>query len=55
MIFQAGWKNVEDDERPERPPQSDPGNVVLRFLEKQPYSSSREISKTLYSPRTTIL
>jgi hypothetical protein len=25
------------------------------FMTKQPYSSSREISKALYSPRTTIL
>jgi hypothetical protein len=27
----------------------------FRFLEKQPYSSSREISKALYWPWTTIL
>jgi DNA-binding IclR family transcriptional regulator len=37
------------------PPQNDLGDAVLRFLEKQPHSSSREISKALYSPRTTIL
>jgi hypothetical protein len=53
--FRAGWETVEDDEKPERPPQNDLGDIVLRFLEEQPYSSSREISKALYSPQTTIL
>jgi hypothetical protein len=51
----AGRETVEDDERPGRPRQNDLGDAVLRFLEKQPHSSSCEISKALYSPRTTIL
>jgi hypothetical protein len=37
------------------PPQNDLGDAVLVFHEKQPHSSSREISKALYSPRTAIL
>jgi transposase len=45
--FRPGQETVEDDERPERPPQNDLGDAVLRFLEKQPHSSSREISKAL--------
>jgi hypothetical protein len=45
--FRAGQKTVEDDERPERPSQNDLGDTVLRFLEKQPHSSFREINKTL--------
>jgi hypothetical protein len=53
--FHAGRKTVEDDERPGRPAQNDLSDAVLRFLEKQPHSSSREISRALYSPRTTIL
>jgi hypothetical protein len=53
--FRAGRKTVEDDERPGRPPQNDLGDAVLRFLGRQPRSSSREINRTLYSPRTTIL
>jgi hypothetical protein len=54
-IFRAGRETVEDDERPERPPQNDLGDAVLRFLEKQPHSSSREICKAVFSPRTTLL
>jgi hypothetical protein len=42
-------KTVEDDERPERSPQNDLDDAVLRFLEKQPHSSSREINKAIYS------
>jgi hypothetical protein len=53
--FRAGRETVEDDESPGRPPQNGHGDAVLRFLEKQLHSSSREISKTLYWPRTTIL
>jgi hypothetical protein len=53
--FRAGRETVEDDERPGRPPQNDLGDAVFRFLEKQPHSSLREISKAVYSPRTTIL
>jgi hypothetical protein len=53
--FQAGRETVEDDERPGRPFQNDLGDSVLRFLQNQPHSSSHQISKTLYSPRTTIL
>jgi hypothetical protein len=42
----SSWpETVEDDKRPERPPQNDLGDAVLRFLEKQPHSSSREITK----------
>jgi hypothetical protein len=53
--FRAGRETGEDDERPGRCPQNDLRDAVLRFLEKQPHSSSREISKALYSRRTTIL
>jgi hypothetical protein len=53
--FRARRKTIEDDETPGRPVQNDLGDAVLRFLEKQPHSSSREIRKALYSPRTTIL
>jgi hypothetical protein len=53
--FRAGRETVEDDEKPERHPQTNLGDAVLRFLEKQPHSSSREISKALYWPRTTVL
>jgi hypothetical protein len=53
--FRAGRKTVEEEERPGRPPHNDLGDVVLRFLEKQSDSSSRDISKALNSPRTTIL
>jgi hypothetical protein len=40
---------------PGRPPQNDLSDAVPRFLEKQPHSSSREISKAFCSPPTTIL
>jgi hypothetical protein len=53
--FQASRETVKDDERPERPAQNDLGDAVLRFLEKQPHSSSCEINNALYWPRTTIL
>jgi hypothetical protein len=52
--FRAGWETVEDDERPGRRPQNNLGDTVLSCLEKKPHSSSCEISKALYSPRTTI-
>jgi hypothetical protein len=53
--FREGPETVENDERPERLSHNDLGDAVLRFLEKQPSSSSREINKPLYSPQTTIL
>jgi hypothetical protein len=53
--FRAGLESLEDHERPGKRPENDLGDAVLKFLEKQPYSSSREISKVLYSPGTTIL
>jgi hypothetical protein len=53
--FRARRETAEDDERPGRHPHNDLGDAVLRFLEKQPHSSSCEISKALHSPRTTIL
>jgi histone-lysine N-methyltransferase SETMAR len=53
--FRAGRDTVEDGERPGRPRQNGHDDAVLRFLEKQLYSSSREISKAFFSPRTTIL
>jgi hypothetical protein len=55
--FRADRETVEDDEddeRPGRPSQNDLGEAVLRFLEKQLHSSSREISKALYSSWTII-
>jgi histone-lysine N-methyltransferase SETMAR len=53
--FRAGQEDVEDDERPGRPPQTDLCDVILRFLEKNPHSSSRDISKALFTPKTTVL
>jgi transposase len=53
--FQAGRETVEDDERSGRPSQNDLGHAVMRFLEKQPHSSSSGIGEALYSPWTTIL
>jgi hypothetical protein len=53
--FRAGKENVEDDERSGRPPQIDIRDVILRFLEKNPHSSSRDISKALFTPKTIIL
>jgi histone-lysine N-methyltransferase SETMAR len=53
--FQAGRETAQDAESSGRPHQNDLDDAVLRFLEKQPHSSSREIGKALYSPWTTIL
>jgi hypothetical protein len=53
--FRARWETVEDDERPGMPHQNDFCDTVLRFVKRQPHSSSREISKAVYSPRTKIL
>jgi hypothetical protein len=53
--FRASRETVEDDERLGSLFQNDFGDAVLKFLEKQPHSSSREISKALYSPGMTIL
>jgi hypothetical protein len=53
--FRADRETVKDDKKPERLPQNDLGDAVLRFIEKQPHSSSRKINKALYSPGTTIL
>jgi hypothetical protein len=53
--FRAGRETVKDEERPGTPSQNDLGDAVLRFLEKQPHSSSRQISKAFFSPRMTIL
>jgi hypothetical protein len=53
--FRAGQENVEDDERSRRRPQTDIGDAILRFLEKNPHSSSRDIRKALFTPKTTIL
>jgi hypothetical protein len=52
--FRAGRETVEDDESPGRSLQNDLGDSVLRFVEKQRYSSSHKISKVLHSPRTII-
>jgi hypothetical protein len=53
--FRAGQKNVEVDEKSGKPPQTDIRDVILRFLEKNPHSSSRDISQPLLTPKTTIL
>jgi hypothetical protein len=52
--FREGWETIEDNERPVMP-QNDLGDAVRRFLENHPHSSSREMSKAIYSQRTTIL
>jgi hypothetical protein len=51
----TGQETVEDDERSARPPQTDIRDVILRFLEKNPHSSSRDINKALFTRTTTIL
>jgi hypothetical protein len=48
-------ETFEGDEKPGRPPENDFSGTVLRFLERQHRSFSRQISKALYSPWTTIL
>jgi hypothetical protein len=53
--FRASRETVDNDERPGRLPHNDLGDAVLRFLEKQPHSSSREISKAIHRRRTAIL
>jgi hypothetical protein len=53
--LRAGRETVEDDERPGRIHENGLGDAVVRLLERQPHSSSHEISKALPSPRTTIL
>jgi hypothetical protein len=53
--FCPGQENVEDDERSGRPLQTDIRDVILRFLEKNPHSSSWDSSKALFTPKTTIL
>jgi hypothetical protein len=55
VSFRAGRETVEDDAMLGSHPQNDLGDAVLRFLEEQPNSSFRKISKPLYSRRTTIL
>jgi transposase len=52
--FRDGQETVEDNDRPGRPPKSDFAKALVQFLEKQPHSSTREISKALCAPRTTI-
>jgi hypothetical protein len=52
--FRVGQEDVEDDERPGRSPQTDICDVILRFLKKNPHSSSRDMSKALFIPKTTI-
>jgi hypothetical protein len=52
--FRAGQETV-DDTRPGRPASSDLSEAILQFLEKQPHSSSRDISKALCLPKTTVL
>jgi hypothetical protein len=53
--FRRGEKSFEDEERSGRPAQNNFHEVVLFFLEEQSHSSSREISKAVCSPKTTIL
>jgi hypothetical protein len=53
--FASGQQDPEDDERSERPPQKDICDDILGFLEKNPYSSSRDMSKALLTSKTTIL
>jgi hypothetical protein len=53
--FRAGQKDVEDDERSRKPPQTDICDIILRFLEKNPHSLSRDISKAFLTSKTTIL
>jgi histone-lysine N-methyltransferase SETMAR len=53
--FRAGQETVDDETRPGRPAISDLSEAILQFLERQPHSSSRDISKALYLPKTTVL
>jgi histone-lysine N-methyltransferase SETMAR len=52
--FRAGQATVEDETRSGRPAETDLSAAVLAFLEKEPHSSARQISKALCSPRITI-
>jgi histone-lysine N-methyltransferase SETMAR len=53
--FRGGRFSVEDDSRPGRPIEIDLKTAVLKALDRQPHSSSREISKVLGFPKTTVL
>jgi hypothetical protein len=53
--FRAGQEDVKDDQRSRRPPQKDIYNIILSFLEKNPHSSSRDISNALLTRKMIIL
>jgi histone-lysine N-methyltransferase SETMAR len=53
--FRSGQTTVKDEPRSGRPADTDFGDAVRRLLEEQPRASSRDISKALCSPRTTVL
>jgi hypothetical protein len=52
--FRAGQNDVEDDEQSGTPAQTDLRNAILRFLERNPHSSSGNVNKALFIPKTII-
>jgi hypothetical protein len=52
--FRAGQGDMNDDDRPGKP-QTDISDAILHLLEKNLYSSSQDVSKALFIPKTTIL
>jgi hypothetical protein len=52
--FRGGQTTVEDESRSGRPAETDFSDAVLAFLERQPQSSAKEISRSLCSPETTV-
>jgi hypothetical protein len=55
LYLRAGQENVEDDERSGKPAQINICDAIRRFLEKNPQSSFRDMSKAWLTPKTTIL
>jgi hypothetical protein len=53
--FRRGQETFEDEVRSERHSDTNFADAILRFLEKNSHSSSREIRKTLYSPKALVL
>jgi hypothetical protein len=52
--FRARQNDVEDDERSGTPAQTDLRNAILRFLERNPHSSSGNVRKALFTPKMII-
>jgi hypothetical protein len=53
--FRTGQEDVNDNDRSGGPPQTDICDLILRFLETKPHSSSRDVTETSFLPKTLIL